>query len=343
MSASQPQRVTDRLAFLLALVPYLLEAGEVTVAQAAAHFDVPPEDVRAAMELIAVSGIPGESRQYQHNDLFDIDWEAFEDHDRLHITHHVAIDESPRLSNREAAALITSLQYLSALPENADRAALASLQAKLTLGSSGEPSAIAVDAEGRPQAMGPVRDAMASGSVVRFRYLNGRGVLEERAVEPLKVESVDASWYLRGWDQARGALRTFRLDRMEDVRVDSDAPLADRPVEVDIPDRIFSPSPTDQPVVLEVAEAALPVLTDYLDRRSHITPIDGRPGWLRVQLRIAHVSGLKRLVTGTPGLLRVVEPAEARAAVAEWAQAGAARYPAPRGRRSRSSTRGSAV
>ena len=343
MSASQPQRVTDRLAFLLALVPYLLEAGEVTVAQAAAHFDVPAEDVRAAMELIAVSGIPGESRQYQHNDLFDIDWEAFEEHDRLHITHHVAIDESPRLSAREAAALIASLQYLSRLPENADHAALASLQAKLTLGALGEPSAIGIDAEGRPQALEPVREAMTTGAVVRFRYLNGRGVLEERAVEPLRVESVDASWYLRGWDQGRGALRTFRLDRMEDVRVDPDAPLADRPGEVEIPDRIFSPSPTDQPVVLEVAEAALPVLADYVDRRSRITPIDERPGWLRVQLRIAHVSGLKRLVTGTPGLLRVVEPPEARAAVAEWAAAGAARYPAARGRRSRSTGSAGAV
>jgi proteasome accessory factor C len=343
MSAAQPQRVTDRLAFLLALVPYLLETGEVSVAQAAAHFDVAQEEVRAAMQLIAVSGIPGESRQYQHNDLFDIDWEAFENEDRLHITHHVAIDESPRLSSREAAAMIASLQYLSSLPENADRAALASLQAKLTLGSSGEPSAIAVDAEGRPQALEPVRGAMASGAVVRFSYLNGRGVLEERCVEPLRVESVDASWYLRGWDQARGALRTFRLDRMTEVRVDPEARPADRPHDVEIPDRIFSPSPTDQSVVLEVAEAALPVLTDYLDRRAKVAPIADRPGWLRVQLRIAHVSGLKRLVTGTPGLLTVVEPEEARVAVAEWAEAGAARYPAPRGRSRRSSVGGGAV
>jgi proteasome accessory factor C len=183
---------------------------------------------------------------------------------------------------------------------------------------------------------------MGTGAVLRFRYLNGRGVLEERAVEPLRVESVDASWYLRGWDQARSALRTFRLDRMEEVRVDPDARPADRPRDVEIPDRIFSPSPTDQPVVLEVAEAALPALADYLDRRSRITPIPERPGRLRVQLRIAHVSGLKRLVAGTPGIL-VVEPAEARAAVAEWAAAGAARYPVTRGRARRSSSGDGAV
>ena len=343
MSAAQPQRVTDRLAFLLALVPYLLETEGVTVAQAAAHFDVPPQDVRDAVSLIAVSGVPGESRQYQHNDLFDIDWEAFEEHDRLQLTHHVAIDESPRLSNREAAALIASLQYLSALPENADRAALASLQAKLTLGSSGEPSPIAVDAEGRPQALEPIRRAIAEHCVLRFRYLNGRGVHEDRVVEPLRVESVDSSWYLRGWDQARKALRTFRLDRMEDVRDDPGTAPAERPSDVEIPDRIFTPSPSDRAVVLEVAEAALPVLADYLDRRSRIAPLEDRPGWLRVQLRVAHMAGLRRLVTGASGLLQVVEPAEAREAVAAWAEAGADRYAAPRRSRKRSSTGGEAV
>ena len=51
--------------------------------------------------------------------------------------------------------------------------------------------------------------------------------------------------------------------------------------------------------------------------------VDGR---MRVTLRLAHVHGLKRLVAGLPGLVTVVAPAEARAAVAEWAAAGLAGY-----------------
>ena len=77
---------------------------------------------------------------YQPNDLFDIDWDDFDDDDEIVITHLVALDDAPRFSAREAAALIAGLQYLSALPENADSASLASLMAKLTAGASATPT-----------------------------------------------------------------------------------------------------------------------------------------------------------------------------------------------------------
>jgi proteasome accessory factor C len=41
---------------------------------------------------------------------------------------------------------------------------------------------------------------------------------------------------------------------------------------------------------------------------------------------VSHYHGLKRLVAGMPGLVTVLEPAEARRVVADWAAAGAARY-----------------
>ena len=323
MADAQPQRVQDRLAFLLALVPYLLDNDGVSVGQAAAHFDVPEQRIREAVELIAVSGVPGDSRQYQHGDLFDIDWDRFETDDEIAITHLVAIDDSPRFSAREAAALIAGLQYLSALPENADRATIATLTAKLTRAAATAPAAVGVEGEADDR-LGLVRDAVAHGGVLRFDYLNGRGEREERSVEPLRVESVDESWYLRGWDRARKALRTFRLDRMADVVIDEGAQ-PQRPDDIELPERIFQPSKRDLTVVIELAEAALPMLADYLGDRPVLEPARRR-GWVRTRLRIAHLHGLKRLVTQRSGLVQVIEPAEARRTVAEWAAAGAAQY-----------------
>jgi proteasome accessory factor C len=49
-------------------------------------------------------------------------------------------------------------------------------------------------------------------------------------------------------------------------------------------------------------------------------------GRSRTALRVSHYHGLKRLVGGLPGMVTVVEPADARRAVADWAAAGAARY-----------------
>jgi proteasome accessory factor C len=114
-------KAQDKLAFLLSLVPYLVDHERVSVAEVSAHFGVPAERIRDAVRLIGVSGIPGETTQYQHGDLFDINWDDFEFNDQIVLTNRVAIDDSPRFSAREAAALIAGLQYLSALPEHADR------------------------------------------------------------------------------------------------------------------------------------------------------------------------------------------------------------------------------
>ena len=51
--------VGDRLVLMLTLVPYLIEKGEVGIAEAAADFGVSPVEMRRSVEILAVSGIPG--------------------------------------------------------------------------------------------------------------------------------------------------------------------------------------------------------------------------------------------------------------------------------------------
>ncbi|MEO6827825.1 MAG: WYL domain-containing protein, partial [Microbacteriaceae bacterium] len=206
-----PHHAQDKLTFLLSLVPYLMDRGSVLAVEAAEHFEVDPEFIRESVRLIAVSGVPGETWQYQPNDLFDIAWDDFEDNDVIRLTHLVAIDDSPRFSAREAAALIAGLQYLSALPENANREVLSSLMAKLTRGSSATPSQLAVAEESGDEVLARIRRAVTDGVQIEFDYLNARGERERRLVDPLRIESVDTDWYLRGWCHLRTAVRTFRL------------------------------------------------------------------------------------------------------------------------------------
>ncbi|WP_108251800.1 helix-turn-helix transcriptional regulator [Planctomonas deserti] len=320
-----PLQAQDKLAFLLALVPYLMDHGRVSVAEAAAHFRVKPEALRRAVRLIAVSGVPGATSSYQHGDLFDIAWDDFEDNDQIVLTHMVAIDDSPRFSAREAAALIAGLQYLSALPENIDRDAIGALMAKLARGSSASPTQVAVSGSDSDEMLGRIRQAVEAGRRVEFDYRTSRGDSERRRVDPLRIESVDQDWYVRGWDAGRGAVRTFRLDRMSDLAVTDDA-IVRHPGDVALPDALFEPSDEDLTVRIEVAEAALPLLGDYLTEDAPTRPSATRPGWIETSLRVAHFHGLKRLAAGMPGVLTVLEPEAARDAVAEWAAAGAARY-----------------
>ncbi|MFC6355614.1 helix-turn-helix transcriptional regulator [Luethyella okanaganae] len=318
----QPLHAQDKLAFLLALVPYLMDHDRVSVGEAAEHFGVTEDQIRSAVRLIAVSGIPGETRQYQHGDLFDIVWDEFEEHDRIVLTHQVAIDDSPRFSAREAAALIAGLQYLSSLPENADRDTVSSLMAKLTRGASATPSQLAVAGAATDEVLGTIRTAVAGEKQIEFDYLNSRGEHERRRVDPLRIESVDQDWYLRGWCHLREAVRTFRLDRMSELEATDEA-ISYRPADVTLPETLFEGSADDLTVLIELPSEALPLLADYVPDGATATRAGGR---VRTSLRVAHYHGLKRLVAGLPGIVTVLGPEEARRIVADWAAAGSARY-----------------
>jgi proteasome accessory factor C len=316
----KPLKAPDKLVFLLSFVPYLLEQRVVDVSEAAQHFGMTEEEIRDAVRLIATSGLPGDTGTYQPNDLFDIDWDSFEDDDVIIVVHHVAIDDAPRLSAREAAALIAGLQYLSASPENAGSASLASLMAKLTAGASAAPSRLAVAETEADASLALIREAVAEGRQLEFDYLNARGESGRRRADPLRIISQDADWYLQAFCHTREDVRNFRVDRMSDL-VLTDEPIGDHSGRA-VPDSLFQGSDSDLDVVVDVEPSALPLLADYL-ADSSAREVDGR---LRVTLRLAHVHGLKRLVAGLPGLGTVVAPVEARAAVAEWAAAGLAGY-----------------
>lgn len=317
---SKPLKAPDKLVFLLSFVPYLLEQRVVDVTEAAQHFGMTEEEIRDAVRLIATSGLPGSTGTYQPNDLFDIDWDSFEEDDVIVIVHHVAIDDAPRLSAREAAALIAGLQYLSASPENAGSASLASLMEKLTAGASAAPSRLAVAESEADASLAVIRRAVAEGRQLEFDYLNARGEAGRRRADPLRIISQDADWYLQAYCHTREDVRNFRVDRMSALIVTSE-PVGDHSHRV-VPDTLFQGSETDLDVVVDVAPETLPLLADYL-ADSRTREVDGR---LRVTLRLAHVHGLKRLVAGLPGLVTVVSPAEARAAVESWAAAGLAGY-----------------
>lgn len=317
----------DKLTFLLALVPYLIDNGRVSVADAAAHFQVSEKQIRDAVSLIAVSGVPGDTTQYQHGDLFDISWDDFDERDEIVITHMVALDDSPRFSAREAAALIAGLQYLQSLPENVDSGVYSSLMDKLARGASESPSQVAIASSDAAGSLAEVRDALARRVQIEFDYLTSRGSRERRRVDPLRIDSDNEDWYLRAWDHLREAVRTFRLDRMTDIRV-TDDPVSDPHDDVRLGDSLFQGAADDLVVTIELDPSALSLLGEFVssvDTRAPDAAADAS-GRVRARIRVAHIHGLKRLVTAMSSAVTIVDPPEARTAVVEWAEEALARY-----------------
>ncbi|HWD62771.1 MAG TPA: WYL domain-containing protein [Humibacter sp.] len=322
VDTAAPRDARDKLALLLSLIPYLMDHDRAPVTDVAAAFGVTPKQIREAVHLIAVAGVPGESRAYLADDLFDIDWDDLEQNDRISLTHTVAIDDTPRLSAREAAALIAGLQYLGSLPEHADRDAMASLMAKLERGTAAGAAQVAVAPVSLRDTVATIRDAIDARTQVEFDYVSARGDGERRTVDPLRIESVNDDWYLRGWCHLRQAVRTFRLDRIDHLASTGRA-ISEHAAGVVLPERLFQGSSDDLTVSVDVAAAALPLIADYIpDEAARVR--DGEI--VHTKVRVAHYHGLKRLVARFAGSITVTGPEDARAAVAEWVAAGAARY-----------------
>lgn len=308
----------DRLALLLSLVPYLrARRGPVGVVAAAERFGVAPEEIRAAVRLIAVSGAPGEVGTYQDLDLYDIDWDALEERDEIVVTRYIALEEAPPMSGLETASLIAGLQYLRQVPGLSRTAVVDALLAKLGAGAAGAPP-IAVQGGSASQGeLGSVRRAVRDGRRLEFTYRSPTSGERARVVDPIRLEALDDDWYLRAWCLDQEDERNFRVDRMRDVVVSETLATPHEAAALD--DAFFTPADDDPVVELDVAASALPLIREFLDDRDRV-PAPGRDGRIRVAVRAPHWDGIVRLAAGNAGAVRVVGPAEAREAVADWAR-----------------------
>jgi proteasome accessory factor C len=319
MTDRRPLVATDRAAIMLQLVPYLIGKGEVSLAEAAAEFDVTPDQMRQMVEKLTVIGLPGDAGFWQMpNELFDINWDLLEEQDLIVITNWVGLERSPKLTAREAAALLAGLQLARTIPGVGDTELFAGLLAKLSRGSSAAPADVIVASEPVDEVRSAVADALRRRVAVSFTYKAPDAAPTTRTVDPVKVQIANGQWYLQGWCHLRLAMRTFHLDRVSGIRL-TDIPTTHGGEPV--PDW-FEDGEDDVVVRVRFPESVATLLGEYLDR----AVVDTVDGISTARMRVADELSLRRLATRRGGVLEIIEPEGARLAAAEWAAAGLAQY-----------------
>jgi proteasome accessory factor C len=167
---------------------------------------------------------------------------------------------------------------------------------------------VAVDPITDPAIVGTVADALARGRRVHLRYwVPARDEATERDVDPIRVFTSEGAAYLVGWCRLVGDVRTFRLDRVLDVKVLDIA--ADVPVEAReraVGAGVFTPAPDDPLVTLELEPAARWV-ADYYPCEDVQERGDGGAV---VRLRARDTAWVRRLALGLAGSARVTDPPE---------------------------------
>ena len=310
---------TDRLSRLLALVPYVLQRGEVATAELAAHFSVSEAQVVRDLELLFVCGTPG----HMPDDLIEAEWEQ----GMVRIGNAEPISRPLRLSTDEVIALRLGLQLLHDVPGPHDRATLTSAADKLSLlgagvvGGAGEPVTV-LPQPGREEDLehtATVATALADKRRLHLRYLSaGRDELTERDVDPVRIVHFDGRTYLEAWCHRATGVRLFRLDRIVSARL-LDVPVDPHPQPDTDPDAGgYVAGPDDVQVVLRLHRGA-GWLREHYPGDVLGAPAE-EPDATDFALLVADATRAARLVLGLDGAAEVLRPAGLRADVAAAAR-----------------------
>ncbi|HKG51621.1 MAG TPA: WYL domain-containing protein [Actinomycetales bacterium] len=314
------ESATERLSRLLAMVPWLLAHQGVPLAEAATAFGVDQRQLVKDLELLFVCGLPG----HMPDDLIEADWEG----GFVYVGNADAIARPLRLGVDEALALIVGLRALADVPGLGDREALDRALAKLesAAGAAAAPAEsvrVDLDAGTDPAVVQACEDALRRRRRLHLRYLvPRRDETTERDVDPMRVLTVEGHWYLEAWCHRVEDVRTFRLDRVVDVRVldvDGTAPPTAR--SRDLNAGLFEPSPHDHLVTLHLSPAARWVV-DYYPVEAVVEQPDG----LRVGIRTADLAWLRQLVLRLGGDATVLDPPELADDVRRTAERALAAY-----------------
>ncbi len=312
----------DQLKRMLQLVPFLVHNQGLHISEVAARFGITRKALEDDLRILICSGLP----EGYPDDLLDIQW----DDDHVFITQALDLTRPVRFTVDEACALLTGLETLNGLPELAEGGALESVTLKL-MAAAGEEGLKAAALSGPEVAPGnsaileTARAAIGSGAQLHLKYFSPqRDAVSERDVDPLRLYSLDNTWYLEAYCHSAKGLRNFRLDRIEGLEPNG-RPAAEAAKPADsFPEKLFTPNDDDTVVVVELAPRGTGLADDYYAERTAALP----GGGMLAEIRFGSTDWLPMFVAQHGGMVRILQPAALADASREWIAAALRQYEA---------------
>ncbi len=321
----------DRMKRLLLLVPLARQYGTAGIpideALKALHLqsvDELLEDVEALTLVGDPSGTP--------DGFVDI---CVED-GRVRVFLPLTFKHPPRFTAVEGAAMLAALRPLENAGIDAVQAAMSRLREALpakedeSLEAALLARAARIEASEPPPFRALLEDAIAQRREVEVEYYAiNTGERSTRRLEPRSILLHGGRWYLVAWNTEKGEQHLYRLDRMIQVRT-TDRCFDDHkgpPLERYQLDHLYIPSGQEQDVEVRFsAQVADAVLRDWPEAAER-----NADGTVTVRAHLTHDHFLLAWVLGYGGEAEIVEPASARAQLAERVSQLRALYEAPPG------------
>ena len=206
---------TDRLRRLLSVIPWVSGRGEVELAEIAERFDYPLDTLRRDLtEVVQFVGV------YPHPPDMLIEVYLDETNERVRFELADYFRSPLQLSPEEGMSLVSAglgLVGSSAGQDGALERALTKVADRFGV-ALGDELQVSLGAA-RSETVAAVMEAEQNHNVVEIDYHSlHRGAPTTRQIEPIAVFSQEGEWYVRAWCRLADAERTFRLDRILDLR-----------------------------------------------------------------------------------------------------------------------------
>lgn len=311
----------DQTRRMLSLVTYLRERPGAHVQDVARAFGITEDELISDLDVLPMCGT-----SFRGGDLLDIDTDG----DRIWWHNPDDVAEPLRLAADEATALLVAARAVATLPglRESDRQALLRATAKLeaAAGEVGAASSrLSVTFESEGGVFADVDRAISERRRLWLRYYSpARDELTEREVDPIRLFAVGHT-YMEAWCRSSEDRRTFRLDRVAEIRL-LDEPAAPPELELrDLSEGLVQPAAEDPEVVVEVGPGGRWVAEYY----PHDSADELPDGGLRITLRTPDPASLRRLALRLGREGRIVSPPELADSARRAARAALTAYDGP--------------
>ena len=301
----------------LSIVGLVLRYGPHNTTELSEHFGFSEKTIKKAVLTIANSEDVGNFKTH-----FYLDDELLEDGEVDFSVADSNLTEPPVLSKRQATSLAAGLDYLASLPQFSENGALQELRTLI----GGATSSVMSRASGTREItlLAQLQQAMAGQVAVECEYVNQLGEKAVRLIDPLRIDFVLDKHYLRGFCHKNQGLRSFRLDRILHLEATSQ-PISAESLAMEIPEEVFGDGATEITVKIAADPEAAEIFWNF-PSYSNLTTKDGE---IVGEILVGSLRALGRHITRYGGMVRVLEPREARAAVKAFAKAALVPQPTP--------------
>ncbi len=301
----------------LSIVGLVLRDGPHFTAELAEHFGYSEKTIKKAVLTIANSEDVGNFKTH-----FYLDDELLEEGEVDFSVADSNLTEPPTLSKRQATSLAAGLDYLASLPQFSENEALGSLRA--VIGGATSSVVSRVNGSRELTLLAQLQSALTDQVAIECEYVNQLGERALRTIDPLRIDFVLDKHYLRGFCHKNQAVRSFRLDRILRLELTTQR-ISDEALAAEIPEEVFGDGAREITVKIAADPEAAEIFWNF-PSYSNLTTKDGQ---IVGEIMVGSLRALGRHITRYGGLVRVLEPQEAKVAVKAFAEAALSPQQAP--------------